>query len=211
MADYEPQPAGLQTASTQPSSAAAPARELIHNPTIRLHGTVDDDMLDTFLDGVAKAEGGQGPVAMEVCTLGGDAEVGRRMVLEVGLARERLKGRRLIFIGKTIVYSAGVTIMSAFPREDRFVTSDGVFLIHCRQLNKTLELSGPMRGSLPKVEALCQQLKLGCAMEIDGFERLIAGSDITIDELLEKALHNWYLTAEDALKRKLIAGILDSG
>lgn len=201
MADYEPQPSG----------AAAPPRELVHNPYIRLHGEVDHSMLDTLLDGFSSAKGGDGPLAIEISTLGGDAEVGRRMVLEIGLARERLRGRRLIFIGKTIVYSAGVTIMSAFPRDDRFVTSDGVFLIHCRQLNKKLELSGPMRGSLPKVEALCQQLKLGCEMEIDGFERLIADSEITIDELLEKALHNWYLTAEDALKRGLIAGIIDGG
>lgn len=201
MADYEPQPARADT----------PPRELVHNPHIRLHGEVDHAMLDTLLDGFASAEGGEGPLALEVSTLGGDAEVGRRMVLEIGLARERLKGRRLVFIGKTVVYSAGVTMMSAFPRGDRFVTADGVFLIHCRQLQKTLELSGPMRGSLPKVEALCQQLKLGCRMEIDGFERLIAGSDITIDELLEKALHNWYLTAEDALERRLIAGILDCG
>ncbi|RXZ64546.1 peptidase S14 [Pelagerythrobacter rhizovicinus] len=199
MADYEPQPARADT----------PPRELVHNPTIRLHGTVDDAMLDTFLDGVAEAERGQGPVAVEVCTLGGDAEVGRRMVLEVGLARERLKGRRLIFIGKTIVYSAGVTIMSAFPREDRFVTSDGVFLIHCRQLEKTVELSGPMRGSMPLVESLCRQLKLGCEMEIEGFKRLIAGSDVEMEEVLDKGLHNWYLTAEDALERRLIAGIID--
>ena len=209
MADYEPPAAGSRPAGGQASSAAAPARELVHNPTIRLHGTVDDAMLDTFLDGVARAEGGQGPVAVEVCTLGGDAEVGRRMVLEVGLARERLPGRRLIFIGKTIVYSAGVTIMSAFPREDRFVTSDGVFLIHCRQLEKTVELSGPMRGSMPLVESLCRQLKLGCEMEIEGFRRLIAGSEIEMEEVLDKGLHNWYLTAEDALERRLIAGIID--
>lgn len=201
MADEEPRRPGVE----------APARELLHHPTIRLHGEVGHPMLDTLLDGFASAEGGEGPVAIEVCTLGGDAEVGRRMVLEIGLARERLKGRHLVFIGKTTVYSAGVTIMSAFPRDDRFVTADGVFLIHCRQLQKTVELSGPMRGSLPLVEALCRQLKLGCEMEIDGFERLIAGSEIEIDEVLEHGLHNWYLTAEDALKRKLIAGIVDGG
>ena len=202
MADYEQQPTGM----------AAPPRELIHDPHIRLHGEIDHAKLDTLLDGFASAEGDAensgAPLAIEVCTLGGDAEVGRRMVLEIGLARERLKGRRLIFIGKTIVYSAGVTIMSAFPREDRFVTPDGIFLLHCRQLDKTIELSGPMRGSMPLVESLCEQLKLGCAMEIDGFERLIEGSDIALDEVLEKGLHNWYLTAEDALERKLIAGIV---
>lgn len=199
MADYE----------QQPSDAAAPPRELLHNPTIRLHGEVDHAMLGTLLDGMAEAEKGEGIVAVEVCTLGGDAEVGRRMVLEIGLARERLRGRRLVFIGKTVVYSAGVTIMSAFPREDRFVTADGVFLIHGRQLDKTVEISGPMRGSLPLVEALCRQLKLGCEMEVEGFKRLIEGSDLTIDEVLERGRHNWYLTAEDALERRLIAGIVD--
>jgi hypothetical protein len=29
-----------------------------------------------------------------------------------------------------------------------------------------------------------------------------------MDELLEKALYNWYLSAEDALKRGLIGGIV---
>lgn len=199
----------MADAEQQPSNAAAPPRDLIHHPHIRLHGKVDDDMLDRLLDGLSEAEGGEGPLAIEMCTLGGDAEVARRVVLEIDLARERLRGRRLFFIGKTIVYSAGVTVMSAFPREDRFVTSDGVLLIHGRQLEKTVEISGPMRSSLPMVEALCQQLKLGCEMEIEGFKRLIAGSDLTVEEVLERGLHNWYLTAKDALERKLIAGIID--
>lgn len=191
--------------------AAAPPRELVHNPHIRLHGKVDHAMLDTLLEGFASAEDGSGPLALEVCTLGGDADAGRRMVLEIGLARERLRGRRLLFIGKTTVYSAGVTIMSAFPSGDRFLTPDAILLLHCRQLDRTIELSGPMRGSLPLVEALCRQLKLGCEMEVDGFERLIAGSDLTIEEVLERGLHNWYLTAKDALERRLIAGIVDGG
>lgn len=198
----------MADAEQQPPDTAAPPRGLVHNPHIRLHGKVDDDMLDKLLDGLAKAAGGKGPIALEVCTLGGDADVGRRMVLEIGLAREWLPGRRLVFIGKTIIYSAGITIMSAFPREDRFITADGVFLIHGRQLDKKVEISGPMRGSLPLVEALCQQLKLGCEMEIEGFKRLLEGSDIEVDEALEKGLHNWYLTAEQALERRLIAGIL---
>lgn len=61
-------------------------------------------------------------VAVEISTLGGDAELARRLVLEVGLARERL-GKRLVFLGKTCVYSA-VTLMSAFAKDDRYLTRD---------------------------------------------------------------------------------------
>jgi hypothetical protein len=198
MADYE-EPA--------PVSAAMPPRELLHAPQIRLLGEVAEDMLNTLLGGLADAEGGSGPLAVEVTTLGGDAEIARRMVLELDLARERLKGRRLVFIGKTVVYSAGVTIMSAFPREDRFLSKDAVLLVHTRQLEKTVDLSGPIRASLPLVDAICEQLKLGVKLEEEGFERLIAGSDIGMDELLEKALHNWYLTTDEAQERGLVAGI----
>lgn len=199
MADYD----GPRT-----TSAELPPRELLHKPQIRLLGEVNENMLLTLLDGLAEAEGGSGPLAIEVTTLGGDAEIGRRIVLELDLARERLQGRRLVFIGKTIVYSAGTTIMSAFPREDRFLSDDAVLLIHTRQLERTVDLSGPIRASLPLVNAVCEQLKLGVRLEEEGFERLIAGSDIVMEELLDKALHNWYVTTDEALERGLVAAIV---
>lgn len=199
MADYE------ETAS---ANAKVPPRELLHRPQIRLLGEVGEGMLNTLLGGLADAEGGSGPLAIEVTTLGGDAEIARRMVLELDLARERLEGRQLVFIGKTVVYSAGVTIMSAFPREDRFLSKDAVLLVHTRQLEKTIDLSGPIRASLPLVDSVCEQLRLGVRLEEEGFERLITGSDIEMDELLEKALHNWYLTTGEAEKRGLVAGVI---
>ena len=197
MADYEEPAARL----------AVPPREMLHSPDIRLLGEVNEDMLQTLLSGFQEAEGGGGPVVLEITTLGGDAEIGRRIVFEIDLARERLKGRRLVFVGKTVVYSAGTTIMSAFPPEDRFLCCDAVLLIHCRQLERTIEVSGPIRASIPKIDALSEQLKLGVELEEKGFERLIAGTDVGMDELLEKALHNWYVPAEEARKRRLVAGI----
>lgn len=130
------------------------------------------------------------------------------MVLEIDLARERLKPRRLLFLGKTTIYSAGVTVMAAFPREDRFLTNDAMLLIHCRQLEKSLEISGPMRGSQAKVEALLHQIECGLRLEEANFQRLIEGSDIGLDELLDRALFNWYVPAEDALRRGLVAGLV---
>jgi ATP-dependent protease ClpP protease subunit len=37
-------------------------------------------------------------------------------------------------LGRTIVYSAGVTIMAAFPRADRWLSLDTRVMIHRRQL-----------------------------------------------------------------------------
>lgn len=180
----------------------------LHHPQISLNGTVCDDMVPQLVDGLKEAEKDEGPVTVEISTLGGDPEAARRMILEIELARERLKSRRLLFLGKTSVYSAGATFMAGFPREDRFLTKDATLLIHCRQLDKTIEMSGPMRASRAKLEAQLHEIDTGVELEKENFERLIEGSDVTMDELLEKALYNWYVPAEEALKRGLVAGIV---
>ncbi len=189
-------------ASAPPSTLPA----ILSQPQISLVGDVDKFMVEKFLDQLRAAEKSGGDVAMELTTLGGDAELGRRLVLEVENARARLAGR-FFFLGKTIVYSAGATNMSAFPREDRWLSADAVVMIHCRKLEKAIEISGPMRASLPQIEALHAQILTGLRLEEQNFERLIAGSDISLEELWGKALHNWYLTAEEAVKRGLVAGI----
>ncbi len=187
--------------------ADAPAGVL--DASISLIGEVTEGMARDLRDQLREPGTGDDPIAIEMTTLGGDAEMARRMVLDIDHARERLKPRRLVFIGKTVVYSAGVTVMSAFVREDRFLTGDAMLLIHCRQLDKTVEVEGPMRGSLPRIEALCHQMRTGLALEKRNFERLIEGSSVGLDELFEKALYNWYVPAAEALERGLIAGIVN--
>ena len=189
------------------NSEALP-RECILNPHVRLTGEVTADMLRSMLDQLAEISEDEELVAVEISTPGGGAEIGRRMVLEIDLARERLKSTRFVFVGKTNVYSAGVTLMSAFPRKDRFLTHDAVLLIHCRQLDKTIEISGPMRASLPKLQSVQQQIEVGMKYEEDNFRRLIEGSDVGLEELFEKGVHNWYMPAEQALERGLIGGIV---
>lgn len=65
-----------------------------------------------------------------------------------------------------------------------------------------------MRASLPKVQSVSQQIEVGKKIEVDNFERLIEGSDIGPEELLDKGLHNWYMSAEQALERGLIAAVV---
>jgi hypothetical protein len=188
------------------SDADAQAPAILANPQISLIGDVDEVTVGRFLDQLGKAEQAGGDVALEITTLGGDPEMARRIVLEIDRARARLPGR-FVFLGKTVVYSAGATIMSAFPNKDRWLSPDATVMIHCRTLEKTVELSGPIRSSVPLVEALLAQLKVGIASEEEPFRRLIEGSDIGEDEIWEKALYNWYVEAEEAVSRGLVAGI----
>lgn len=192
------------------AKAKAEAPRCIETPQISITGVIDEDKVRSFLDQLKSAEKAGGDVAMDLTTLGGDAEMARRFVLEIDRARKRLAipGRRFSFLGKTVVYSAGVTIMCAFPNEDRWLTGDAVLLIHCRQLDKTIKIEGPMRASVAEVDALRAQIENGLRLEDAHFERLIGGSDISLEELREKALYNWYLTAEQALERGLVAGIV---
>jgi ATP-dependent protease ClpP protease subunit len=180
----------------------------VDRPQVSLVGTVCDEMIPQLVEGLKEAEKGKGPVTIEMSTLGGDPEAARRMILEVELARERLKPRRLLFLGKTSVYSAGATFMAGFPRGDRYLTKDATLLIHCRQLEKTIELSGPMRASRAKLEAQLHEIDTGVDLEVENFERLIEGSEVTMDELLEKALYNWYVPAKEAVERGLVAGLV---
>lgn len=176
-------------------------------PQISLMGQVDDTMAKELRDKLREQEEGEGPVVLEITTPGGDAEIVRRMILDVDDARERIAPRPLLFYGKSMVYSAGVTLMAAFPREDRYLSEDAMLLIHCRQLTKTVELDGPIRGSMPKIEALLHQLETGVELETENFKRLIEGSEVPLDRLLEKALYNWYVPAAEAVELGLVAGI----
>ncbi len=175
------------------------------HPAVRLLGELTTVAACQFLDALAAVPDGQTPLVVEVTTPGGDAELGRRLALEI--ARQRKGGRRIIFVGKTICYSAGMTIMAAFPVRDRFLTRDCRLLIHSRQFDKRVEISGPIRDSLAQVEAIAADIRVGAELEDEGFARLIEGSDIGIEELRAKAPSNWYITAEEAAARRLVAAL----
>ncbi|MGN6496415.1 MAG: peptidase S14 [Tsuneonella sp.] len=180
----------------------------ILTPHVSLLGSVDEAMAQQLRDALTDPDEDDEAFTVEMTTLGGDPEMARRMVLEIDQARGRLGKRRLVFLGKTVVYSAGATFMAAFPRADRFLTRDAMLLIHCRQLKQTMEIDGPIRATVPMIQAMLHQLQTGIDLEEANFKRLIEGSDVTMDELLEKALYNWYLTAEEAVERGLVAGIV---
>lgn len=98
--------------------------------------------------------------------------------------------------------------MAAFPRTNRFLTRDTVLLIHGRRWDKEFRLAGPLSASIQIARETVAQLEIGLQLEKEGFADLIAGSDITEDEIARLAETNWYLTAAEALSRKLVAGLI---
>lgn len=199
--DQEP---GLVSAP-RPADAGPP--DALFKPQVRLSGPVDEKMFAAFQEQFLAAADSSNPLVVELTTVGGDADVGRRIAADIRLYRERT-GRTPLFFGKTTVFSAGATIMAAFRKEDRWMDRHGVLMVHCRKLTKTLELSNFLKAERPRVEALLAEIDIGIEVQTWGFRELIAGSDVTLAELEEKAQENWYLTADQALTRGLIAGVV---
>ena len=177
------------------------------NPQVRLIGDVDYELVRSIVRQLGDVSEEAEDVAIELTTPGGDADLGRRMVHEIDSWRARRRSR-LLFLGVSQVHSAGVTFMSAFPPENRYLTRDTILLIHGRRLERRIELSGPLRGTLAHLRSLTHQVELGIAFEEEGFERLIRGSDIGFDEIVHHSRFNWYLRAEEALERGLVAGLI---
>ncbi|WPB58435.1 ATP-dependent Clp protease proteolytic subunit [Xylophilus sp. GOD-11R] len=184
------------------------SNDLLKRPTIRLHGKVDDAMLSSFLEQMQIACDGPGSVLLELTTTGGDAETGRRIATDIILARERF-GLDLLFLGKAVVYSAGISIMSGFPRDKRFLTRDCMLLVHERRLDKTLELKGAMRGMQALVKDSLAEIESALQMERTAFQYLVEGSAVSLEELMDRIDESdWYVGSDEALRLKLVAGIV---
>jgi len=176
-------------------------------PDVRLFGPVDDPMLSVFLASFGQAcLTGKDPV-IELMTSGGVADVGNRIADEVRLA-EKSFGVSPIFLGKTSVFSAGVTIMSGFPAERRFLTHNTTLLIHERRTDKHVHITGQLGASIRVARELVAELEAGLRIQSEGFAALVEGTDVSFEEVQERAATGWYVTAQEALDRRLVAGLL---
>jgi hypothetical protein len=193
----------MEDEGTGPLLAAADFRA----PAIMLSGPVDYTMYAAFRDGLAKAPS-EGLVVTELSTLGGDPEVARMMGEDVRFYTELDPSRRFVFLGKAAIYSAGTTFMSFFARENRYLTRGTRLMIHERKLSKTLQIDGPLTSCIASVKATLHEIEASIAIQNEGFENLVSGSKVSMDQLLEKAPFNWYIEAREALDLALIAAVI---
>lgn len=181
--------------------------DALARPQLSLAGEVDDAMLRELAHALREADVGAEPLVLELTTPGGDADVARRMVADLRL-HEKRTGRPMLFLGKGMVYSAGVTVMSAFAPGRRWLAQETSLLVHGRNLTKTVDLDGPLEASRLRIQALLAELDHGLRLEREDFERLVAGTPIDVRTVSERARTGWFLRAAEAAALGLIAGVV---
>lgn len=176
-------------------------------PAITLSGIVDHNMYLYFKQCLSTAPQ-QGLVVVELSTLGGDPEIARLMGEDIRFHSDLYPERRLVFLGKTAVYSAGATFMSFFATENRYLTRGTRLMIHERLISSSVNLEGPLSTCIASLKAKLNEIETSIAIQNEGFANLILGSHVTMDEILRRAPENWYLEANEAQALGLVSAVL---
>lgn len=174
-------------------------------PRIQLVGDVAYAMYQRFRDQLERSAA-SGLVVVEVSTLGGDPEVARMMGEDIRFETEVRPERRLVFLGKAVIYSAGATFMSFFAPGNRYLARGARLMIHERKLDKTVHLAGPLTSCVATATALLHEIEHSILIQNEGFANLIQGSTVSLDDVLNRAPGNWYVEAQEALALGLVRG-----
>ena len=172
---------------------------------LRLMGNINEAMYAEFRDQLHYAPK-EGPLVVALTTLGGNPEVARTMADDVRLLRE--PGREIFFLGKSAVYSAGATFMAGFPVSHRYMTRNSSLLIHERQITRTINLSGPLKSCTDQLKAALNEIENSIAIEEQGFRDIVDGSDVSFEDVRDRAPENWYIGCEEAKELGLICGVI---
>jgi hypothetical protein len=98
--------------------------------------------------------------------------------------------------------------MSFFSIENRYLTRGTRLMIHERKLDKQLHINGPLTTCVAAVTAALHEIEASIAIQNEGFENLVRGSKVTINEVLSRAPSNWYIEANEARSLNLVAEVL---
>jgi hypothetical protein len=98
--------------------------------------------------------------------------------------------------------------MSFFARANRYLTRGMRLMIHERRLVKTLKIDGSLTTCIADVKATLNDIECCIAIENEGYQTLILGSDVTMEELLTAAPENCYIEASEAQTRGLVEGVI---
>jgi hypothetical protein len=168
---------------------------------------VDYAMYDSFRAQLGEAPP-EGVVVIELSTLGGDPEVARMMGEDIRFHSEIEPRRRFVFLGKAAIYSAGTTFMGFFARENRYLTRGTRLMIHERKMSTTLKVEGPLTSCIAGLEATLNEIRTSIDIQNEGFQNLVGGSMVTMDQVLERARSNWYIEAQEAEALGLIEAVI---
>ena len=77
-----------------------------------------------------------------------------------------------------------------------------------RLLSKNLAISGPLTACLATAPATLNEIECSIAIQNEGFQNLVNGSKVTLEEVIRRAPSNWYLEAQEAKELGLIEAVL---
>lgn len=181
--------------------------DLLYRANVFVTGEIDVTLQRLVVDRLRALREAEETAIIEITTNGGDAEAGRRIACEIALFREN-SSSAIHVVGRTTVYSAGVTIFAAVPPGQRFLTSDTMLLVHERRQTRTINLNGPTSNCIQMLEEELASMEAGSRLEQAGFGDFVRGSRIDVAELRKHASHNWNISAEEALGFGLINRVI---
>ena len=177
---------------------------LLALPQITLSGPVDQYMYANFRNQLAMLRG-PGPLVVGVSTFGGDPEVARLITDELRLLQESGE-HDAYFLGKVSVYSAGTIIMASFPVERRFLTRGSRLMIHERTIG--MSFSGTLRSVAGTLRSTLAEIDYYIKVDEAVYNDIIAGTQVTLEELLRKGEENWYIDAEEAVRLGIVREVI---
>jgi hypothetical protein len=98
--------------------------------------------------------------------------------------------------------------MSFFARGNRYLDRGTRLMIHKRKLSKQLVIDGPLTTCVAVVKATLNEIECSIVIQNEGFQNLVLGSSVTLEQVLEKAPSNWYLEAQEAKSLGLVEAVL---
>ena len=164
-------------------------------------------MYAEFTERLSEQEPG-GPIVIALTTMEGDPEIARSMADDIRLLRDR--GRReIIFLGKTAVYGAGVLFMAAFPVSHRYLTRATKMLVTENKRAQPIQLAGgSLRSVASQLEHVQREIQREIEQEDEDYRAISEGSNVSVQELREKAPNEWFITASEAKAMGLIAEVV---
>lgn len=148
-------------------------------------------------------------VVFKVTTFGESShEVARMIGEEIRFAEERAPRTRWVFLGTTTICPAGVTLMSFFPRPRRYLMRGTRLSIQGHTLRDATIAGGSLPTCRENTVKLLRKIERLAHIEEMCFKNLIERSEVTLDEIRERAANNWLLDAEEAKDRGLIEFVL---
>jgi hypothetical protein len=74
-----------------------------------------------------------------------------------------------------------------------YLTRSKRLMIHERKLSKKLVIDGPLTTCVAVAKATLNEIECSIAIQNEGFQNLVLGSSVTLNQVLERAPSNWYL------------------